>query len=109
MRWSRLLPVSIALVSLTVGARAQEHDTHDEHDLSRGMMRYLFDEDSDRAALGISTSSSGKRDTLGLLITSITPGGPAEKAGLQEGNRIVAINGVSLALARADAGEPDME
>lgn len=65
-------------------------------------------DDDDRAMLGISTSSSGKRDTLGLLIESITPGSPAEKAGLEEGNRIASINGVSLKLSREDAGEPDM-
>jgi predicted metalloprotease with PDZ domain len=58
--------------------------------------------------LGISTGSSGKRDTLGLLIESITPGSPAEKAGLEEGNRIASMNGVSLKLAREDAGESDM-
>jgi predicted metalloprotease with PDZ domain len=62
----------------------------------------------ERAVLGISTSSSGDRDTLGLLITSITPGGPADKAGLEEGNRIAAINGVNLRLSGADAGESDM-
>ncbi len=65
-------------------------------------------DDSDRAMLGISTSSSGKRDTLGLLIESVTPGSPAEKAGLEEGNRIASVNGVSLKLAREDAGESDM-
>ena len=65
-------------------------------------------DDGDRAMLGIATGSSGKRDTLGLLIESITPGSPAEKAGLEEGNRIAAINGVSLKLAREDAGESDM-
>lgn len=65
-------------------------------------------EDEDRAALGINTSSGGERDTLGLLITGITPGGPAEQAGLEEGNRIAAINGVRLTLSSADAGEPDM-
>jgi hypothetical protein len=65
-------------------------------------------DDSDRAMLGVSTSASGKRDTLGLLIESVTPGSPAEKAGLEEGNRIASINGVSLKLAREDAGESDM-
>jgi serine protease Do len=64
--------------------------------------------DGDRAMLGVSTSASGKRDTLGLLIESVTPGSPAEKAGLEEGNRIASINGVSLKLAREDAGESDM-
>ncbi|HEX7546657.1 MAG TPA: PDZ domain-containing protein, partial [Gemmatimonadaceae bacterium] len=65
-------------------------------------------DDGDRAMLGISTGSSGKRDTLGLLIESVTPGSPAEKAGLEEGNRIASINGVNLKLAREDAGESDM-
>ena len=65
-------------------------------------------EDEDRAVIGIGTSSGGDRDTLGLLITSLTPGGPADQAGLEEGNRIAAINGVRITLASADAGEPDM-
>ena len=66
--------------------------------------------DDDRAALGVNTSTSRtKRDTLGLLITSVVPGSPAEKAGLEEGNRIQSINGVSLRLAAADAGERDMD
>ena len=68
----------------------------------------ILGDDEERAALGVGTSSGGERDTLGLLITSITPGGPAEKAGLEEGNRIAAINGVRLTLSAADAGEPDM-
>jgi serine protease Do len=65
-------------------------------------------DEGDRAMLGVSTSSSGKRDTLGLLIESVTAGSPAENAGLEEGNRIASINGVSLKLAREDAGESDM-
>lgn len=65
-------------------------------------------DDSNRAMLGISTGSSGKRDTLGLFIESITDGSPADKAGLEEGNRIASINGVNLKVAREDAGEPDM-
>jgi serine protease Do len=56
-----------------------------------------------RAALGINTSSTGTlRDTLGLLVSSVMRGSPAEKAGLEEGNRIASINGVSLRSTRAD-------
>src|SRR6476469_8993659 len=72
---------------------------------------YSYDsryDDRDRAAIGISTSSGGMRDTLGLLISSVTAGGPADKAGIEEGNRIVSINGVSLRLSASDAGEGDM-
>jgi len=68
----------------------------------------IRNDDGDRPMLGISTGSSGKRDTLGLLIESVTPGSPADKAGLEEGNRIGSINGVSLKLSREDAGESDM-
>jgi hypothetical protein len=66
-------------------------------------------DNGDRAMLGVSTQSDGVRDTLGVLVTSVTPGSPAEKAGIEEGNRIASINGVSLKLSRADAGESDME
>ncbi|HEX6814672.1 MAG TPA: PDZ domain-containing protein [Gemmatimonadaceae bacterium] len=63
----------------------------------------------DRAALGVSTGATGKRDTLGLLIESVTPNSPADKAGLLEGYRIASINGENLKLSPGDAGEPDMD
>ena len=62
-----------------------------------------------RSMIGVTTSSTGIRDTLGLLVTSVTPDGPADKAGIVEGNRIAAINGVNLRLAAADAGQEDMQ
>ena len=65
-------------------------------------------EDGDRLVLGISTTSGGARDTLGLLVSSVVSGGPAEKAGIEEGNRLVAINGVALRLNAADAADPEM-
>jgi S1-C subfamily serine protease len=61
------------------------------------------------AVLGITTSSSGERDTLGLLVTSVTPNSPADRAGIEEGNRIASVNGVNLRLAPEDAGERDMQ
>lgn len=65
--------------------------------------RVFATERSPRAVLGITTSPSGSaRDTLGLLVSSVHPGGPAERAGIEEGNRLVSINGVNLRLAPAD-------
>lgn len=59
-----------------------------------------------RAALGVSLGVTGsKRDTLGVLIISVNDDGPAAKAGLEEGNRIAAINGVDLKVDREDAGD----
>ncbi|HEX6316756.1 MAG TPA: PDZ domain-containing protein [Gemmatimonadaceae bacterium] len=65
--------------------------------------------DPDRPMIGVSTRSSGKRDTLGLLVESVTRDGPADKAGIEEGDRLVSVNSVNLRLSPADAGEPDME
>lgn len=73
------------------------------------VVRLLGNDNDDRAALGINTGSAGKRDTLGLLIESVTPGSPADKAGLLEGYRIASVNGENLKLSSGDAGEPDME
>jgi predicted metalloprotease with PDZ domain len=70
----------------------------------------ILDMQTPRAVIGVSTSvSTGSRDTLGLLVSSVNRGGPAEKAGIEEGNRIAMINGVNLKLAPADLGDPDME
>jgi S1-C subfamily serine protease len=71
---------------------------------------YTLDMQSPRAVIGVSTSvSTGSRDTLGLLVSSVSRGSPAEKAGIEEGNRIAMINGVNLKLAAADLGDADME
>ena len=62
-----------------------------------------------RAAVGIGTSATGTlRDTLGLLITSVTAGSPAEKAGLEEGNRLAAINGTNLRTSAVDVEDGEM-
>jgi len=62
-----------------------------------------------RAVIGLTTSgAANNRDTLGLLVSSVRPGSPAEKAGIEEGNRIASVNGVSLRLSTADVGDYDM-
>jgi hypothetical protein len=59
-----------------------------------------------RAALGISLRSTGtKRDTLGVFVDAVTPKGPAETAGIIEGDRIAAINGVDLRTASGDVDD----
>jgi serine protease Do len=74
-----------------------------------GGYAYAFSNDPDRPMIGVSTRSSGKRDTLGLLVESVTRDSPADKAGIEEGDRIVSVNSVNLRLSAADAGETDME
>lgn len=56
-----------------------------------------------RASLGMVLRTTGsKRDTLGLFVESVVADGPAEKAGIVEGDRIAEMNGVDLRVAAAD-------
>ena len=67
---------------------------------------YFYSMDSamaKRAALGLELRTTGTRhDTLGVFVEAVTPKGPAESAGIFEGDRIAAINGVDLRTAAAD-------
>jgi hypothetical protein len=56
-----------------------------------------------RAALGLELRATGtRRDTLGVFVEAVTPKGPAETAGIIEGDRIAGIDGVDLRTAAAD-------
>lgn len=60
---------------------------------------------ANRAALGIELRATGtRRDTLGVFVAAVTPKGPADSAGIIEGDRIAAINGVDL---RTPVGDID--
>jgi S1-C subfamily serine protease len=59
-----------------------------------------------RALLGLVLASSGTdRDTLGLLVTAVTKSSPAERAGIDEGNRLAEINGIDLRVQPSDVGD----
>lgn len=63
------------------------------------------DADAARMLLGMSLGTSGTdRDTLGLLVTQVFRDGPADRAGIDEGNRVAEIDGVSLRLDAVDIG-----
>lgn len=71
--------------------------------MERAESLFRFD-DGDRRVLGISLAPTGTvRDTLGVFVQSVTKGGPAEKAGIIEGDRIASVNGVSLRVSPEDA------
>ena len=61
-----------------------------------------------RRVLGVSFAQRGSsRDTAGLLIVSVSSGGAADKAGLNEGDRVVSVDGIDLRVSAADAGTSD--
>ena len=60
-----------------------------------------------RAVLGLELRPTGtKRDTLGVFVERVTPKGPAEMAGIVEGDRIASINGVDLRVGSGDVDDP---
>jgi serine protease Do len=113
MRLVPLLAASVAAGTLASPAAAQR-ERDDRRDPETRIYRtpgpFAFNAtDGPRAVLGIGTGSSGSaRDTLGVLVTSVTSNGPAERAGIEEGNRIQAINNVNLRVSAADASDPEM-
>jgi hypothetical protein len=56
-----------------------------------------------RSVVGI---EPGRADTLGLRVDRVAPDGPAARAGVAAGDRLVAVDGQSLRVDRADAGDP---
>ncbi len=62
-----------------------------------------------RGRLGIlvDLTADPARDTIGARVAGVTPGGPADKAGVQTGDIVVRLNGT--ALARRRTSEQDAE
>jgi len=62
-----------------------------------------------RGRLGVAVNllADPARDTIGAVIGGVTPGGPADKAGVQEGDIVVSLNGTRL--ARGSGGDNDGE
>ncbi len=76
-----------------------------------GQHEYAFSwssDDSPRAVIGVTTSTGEARDTLGLMVTEVTTGSPADKAGIKAGDRIQSVNGIDLKLEPIDVGDPQM-
>ena len=74
-----------------------------------GVMQSFVRQDSaamNRATLGLMLGGSpNKRDTLGVFVEGVAEDGPAERAGIFEGHRIAAVNGVDVRASAADAGD----
>jgi len=65
--------------------------------LYRSAATWSYGYNDDRATLGINLSMTGtSRDTIGVLVMSVEDAGPAAKAGIEEGSRIAAINGIDV-------------
>ena len=101
-----LIPALLITAIAAAGAAAQTARVYSAP--SAGRLR--IGDDQPRAVLGLSTgASTSARDTLGVLVTAIATNGPAERAGIQEGDRIASINGVNLRVSAADVDDGDVD
>lgn len=110
MRSIFILPLLLtAAAAMPAEAQERRARVEVERDGARGRAapRVLQMTRSPRAVLGVvTTSSRGLQDTLGVLVTGVTPGSPAAVAGIGEGARLQAIDDVSLRVSASDAADP---
>ncbi|HEY6808542.1 MAG TPA: PDZ domain-containing protein [Gemmatimonadales bacterium] len=66
---------------------------------------YTFSGHRARLGVVVNQAANADSDKLGARIVAVTPGGPAEKAGLQAGDLITKFNGTALANASSDDDE----
>jgi S1-C subfamily serine protease len=103
-----LIVVPAALLVIASAAHAQLRrfpSSSDQGSTRRPAPVADADAPDGRVLLGMTLGTSGTdRDTLGLLITQVLRDGPADRAGVDEGNRLAEIDGVSLRLDPVDVG-----
>ncbi len=83
---SRALVLTALLAVPTLALDGQE----------RAARRYSFNDRPVRIGVMVDTRADAKRDQLGAEIEWVTPGGPAEGAGLKAGDIVTNFNGTSL-------------
>ncbi|HPV77162.1 MAG TPA: PDZ domain-containing protein, partial [Gemmatimonadaceae bacterium] len=98
MRTRILSTAVLAIVGVNASLAAQTTTRptpeRDEPRIMTRTLRSAMPDDPDRPRLGLTLAAGGAIDTLGILVDEITAGGPADKAGIKAGDRIVSINGV---------------
>src|SRR6266576_4615272 len=63
---------------------------------------FMLSDHHGRIGVVVKTDASPETDKTGAKIQGVTPGGPADKAGLKVGDVITKFNGTSLAAAKAE-------
>src|SRR5437762_9561377 len=66
---------------------------------------FAFSDSRGRIGVVVDTRADATGDKVGARIDGITPGGPAEKAGLKAGDVITRFNGTALGGARSEDDE----
>lgn len=99
--------VAVGFAVLVAGLAAQEPTPPPKPRRAPEPRAYTFTYGGSRGRIGVivNTAANAETDKLGARIDGITPGGPAEKAGLKAGDVITKFNGTSLAGVAAEEDE----
>lgn len=102
-----------ALAVCLLGSAASQGGAQDPRPRSRSRVRveggpygvFSFSDNRGRIGVIVDTRANATGDKVGARIEGITPGGPAEKAGLKAGDVITRFNGTALGGVAADDDE----
>lgn len=100
------------LGTLAVGARAQERERQPAPERERTFVfsagpegEFHFDLRRGRMGINVDLRADAARDSIGARVAGVTPGGPADRAGVQTGDLIARVNGTRLAVAGGSEDE----
>lgn len=114
----RLLLTTTFLAAVAVpaaaqdSARARDRD-HDREERMRGFMfhqgpgEFRMSFRRERLGILVDLTADPARDSIGARVAGVTPGGPADRAGVRTGDLIVRLNGARLAALRSDARDDE--
>lgn len=96
MRKSLLIVLAVAAIAPLAAAQETPRARRAPRPEAR---TFSFSYSGGRARIGVlvNTTANSETDRLGAKIDGVTPGGPAEKAGLKAGDILTRFNGTSLA------------
>jgi membrane-associated protease RseP (regulator of RpoE activity) len=119
-RYSRIVVLTLALLPAAAVAASAQQDTArvrvrvrtpesgEGRTFTYMMGPENFQLDMRRGRLGITVDlRADARDSIGARVAGVTPGGPAERAGVQTGDIITRFNGTRLAVAEGGNEEAD--
>ncbi|HXF95994.1 MAG TPA: PDZ domain-containing protein [Gemmatimonadales bacterium] len=100
-----LAGILAAMIGLPMAGTAQQPERERQR-IEIGPRAFAFALNRGRIGVVVKADEDREADRIGARIEAVTPGGPAEKAGLQAGDIITRFNGISLARNDEDDSHP---
>lgn len=97
-----IIAVLAVLVAIPALVAAQQPRPRRAPQAERPLRVFNFGENRGRIGVVVNTAADAETDRIGARIEAVTPGGPAEKAGLKAGDIIARFGGTSLAGVEAE-------